>query len=128
MKKYATVRRLTGPRDADIAPTFRRMAELLRNCRATGALRCTILSGAKSRSWTLELRDRDCRLRSESKTAPDLEIITREETWLEIARGDLSPLDAFMKGRMRILGDTALGSRLLQHVAGSDGAVSICGG
>jgi SCP-2 sterol transfer family len=128
MATYARVRRLTKQGDRDIGPTFRRLAELLRNSRSTGTLRCTILVGDKSRSWTFELKGRDCRLLRDAATLPDLEIITLEPTWVEIADGRLSPLDAFTQGRMRILGDTALGSRLLRHVAESGGATSICGG
>jgi len=128
MATYARVRRLTKQRDADIAQTFRRLAELLRDSGSTATLRCTILVADKSRSWTFELRGRDCRLHSDVAKVPDLEIITREATWREIADGRLSPLEAFTQGRMRILGDTALGSRLLRHVAESGGATSICGG
>lgn len=128
MATYARVRRLTNQRDKDIGQTFLSLVELLKKSRITGTLRCTILVDDKSRSWTFELRGRDCRLHRDAATVPDLEIITREATWWEIADGRLSPLDAFTQGQMRILGDTALGSRLLRHVAESGGATSICGG
>jgi hypothetical protein len=88
MATYARVRRLTKQGDRDIGPTFRRLAELLRNSRSTGTLRCTILVGEKSRSWTFELKGRDCRLLRGAATLPDLEIITLEATWVEIADGD----------------------------------------
>jgi len=126
MATYAKVRRLTKEREEDIEQTFQRLAELVRGSDTTGALRCTILEGEKSRSWTLELRGRDCRLQREATTMPDVEIITQRTTWWEIAEGRLSPLDAFIQGRMRILGNTELGSRLLGHVAEGDGATSLC--
>lgn len=126
MATYARVRRLTKARHDDIGHTFRRLAELLRNSGHTATLRCTILIGDESRSWTLELSGRDCRVRSAADSVPKLEVITREATWWEIADGRLSPLDAFLQGRMRILGDTELGSRLLRHVSEGDGATSLC--
>lgn len=128
MATYAKIRRLARARNENIEQTFRRLAELLRNSGTSGVLRCTILMGDESRSWTFELSKRDCRLRSVAANVPDLEIITREATWWEIADGGLSPLDAFMRGQMRILGDTEFGSRLLGHVADGGGATSLCKG
>jgi putative sterol carrier protein len=43
---------------------------------------------------------------------PDVEIITRAETWWEIADGRLSPLEAFVKGRLRVRGKIELAKRI----------------
>lgn len=128
MVTYAKVRRLTKVRDEYIEDTFRRLGEFLRNSGRTAILRCTILVAEESRSWTFELIGEDCRLDDNSARLPDLEIITREPTWLEIADGELSPLEAFRRGQMRILGDTELGSHLLRHIAAGGGATSLCKG
>jgi len=127
MTGYARIRRLTEAHREDIDRTFRRLADFLRDSGKSAIVRWTILSPDGRREWTFELEGLDCRLSGEAAQIPDLELITRESTWWEIAEGRLSPLDAFLQGRMRVLGDAALGSHLLRHVAESGGAVSIWG-
>lgn len=126
MARYAKLRCLTEPREQHLDQTFQRLAQCLRNSGKTGTLQCTILAGEAARHWTLQLRGEECRLQSKPVKAPDLQIITGEATWWEIAEGKLSPLEAFGQGRLRILGDTELGSHLLQLAADGGGAVAIC--
>ncbi len=126
MVKYAKLRRLMEPRAEDLDQTFQRLAYSLQNSGKTATVQCTILGGDKPRHWSLELRGRECRVGDPVKV-PDLEIITKDATWWEIAEGKLSPLDAFREGRLRILGDTQLGSHLLKLAAEGGGAVAICG-
>jgi|SRR5688572_29779921 hypothetical protein len=127
MKAYARIRPLTESNPEDIDQTFRRLAELLRDTGRTASLRCTILIDDGRTSWTFELQGRESCLSSNGAGVPDVEIITREATWWEIAGGRLSPLDAFLQGRMRFLGDTELGACLLRHLADGGGVTSICG-
>jgi len=125
---YAKLRPLTEARAEDLDQTFQRLAGLLGDTGKTATVRCTILVGDAPRHFTLELRDRECRVHGQSMPKPDLEIVTQEKTWWEIAEGRLSPLEAFGQGRLRILGDTALGSQLLRRAGDREGAVSICEG
>jgi len=125
MKTYAKLRPLTEPREETLDQTFQKLAYFLRESGKTATLQCTILVGDQTRHWTLNLQGSDSRLQNEPVRKPDLEIITRDNTWREIADGKQSPLEAFTQGRLRILGDTELGSHLLKLTADS-GAVSIC--
>jgi putative sterol carrier protein len=127
MVTYAKLRSLTEPREKNLDQTFQRLADSLRDSGKTAVVQCTILVDDAPRRWTLDLGESDCRLQSESVKKPDLEIITRDTTWWEIAEGRLSPVEAFTQGRLRILGDTELGSHLLR-LAGDNGAVAICKG
>jgi hypothetical protein len=128
MAIYARIRRLTEQRSENIDQTFLRLAELLRDTGRVAILRCTILVADGRQHWTFDLQGRECRLHSDVSKVPDLELISREATFWEIADGRLSPLEAFTQGRLRILGDTELASHLLRHVAEGGGATSICGG
>jgi hypothetical protein len=124
---YAKLRSLTEPREEDLDQTFQRLAYLLRDSGKTATVECTILTGSEQRRWTLDLKGNESRLKSEPTKRPNLAIITRDTTWRKIAEGSLSPLDAFRQGRLRILGDTELGSHLLK-LASDGGAASICKG
>jgi hypothetical protein len=128
VKTYAKLRRLTEPRERDLDQTFQRLADSLRDSGKTATVRCTILTGDTSRRWTFDLRGNDCQLLSEQKKMPDLEIITSDSTWWEIAAGNVSPLEAFSQGRLRILGNTDLATHLLRVAGNGSGAVAICGG
>jgi hypothetical protein len=128
MTTFARIHRLTERRGENIDKTFRRLADLLRDTGKTAILRCTILVADGRRHWTFDLQGTECRLHGDAVKAPDLEIITREATWWDIAEGRLSPLEAFAQGRLRITGNTELGSHLLRRVSDGDGAASICGG
>ena len=125
MTSYARIRRLTESHRGDIDQTFRKLADHLRDTGKNAILRCTILVPDGRREVIFELQGRECTLSNDAAKVPDLEIITRESTWWEIAEGHLSPLEAFLEGRMRVLGDADLGSHLLRHVAEGEGAVSI---
>jgi hypothetical protein len=124
MATYAKLRPLTEPREENLDQTFQRLADSLRDSGTTATVQCTILVADSPRHWTLDLQESDCRLQSEPVERPDLGIITRDTTWWEIAEGSLSPLEAFRQGRLRILGDTELGSRLLR-LAADGGATAI---
>ena len=52
--------------------------------------------------------------------------MTRSETWQEIACGKLSPIEAFVSGKLRVRGDTELGKRLVKELTEDDGVVDIC--
>ena len=127
MATYRRLRPLTAPRDEDLDGTFQRLAEQLRDSGQQGTLQCTILGSGEPRRWVLNLSGRECRVQTEPVAVPNLEIITDATTWWAIAAGTLSPLDAFAQGRLRVLGDTRLGSHLLALAGDGRGAASICG-
>jgi putative sterol carrier protein len=41
----------------------------------------------------------------------NLEVVVSEETWVEMANGDLSPVDAYLAGRMEVTGDLEFAKR-----------------
>lgn len=131
MTVYAKIRPLTEPRQADVEQTFHRLAGLLSESGEQAAVRFTLLAPTGDRAhgqWTLGLSGWECRvLDDDAPRACDAEFITREATWWQIAEGRLSPLDAFVQGRLRVLGDTELATRLLRKASGGEGVFAICG-
>jgi putative sterol carrier protein len=121
MNSYFTLRSLTGPTERDLGSTFQRMAELLGGSDERARIQFRILNGARQLCWCLELAQQVCQVRTEIIDHPDFEIITKAETWWQIAGGSLSPLRAFTQGKMRVRGNIELGKRLLQRLASSEG-------
>jgi putative sterol carrier protein len=124
--KYVTMRSLIGRKKADVGETFARLAELLKQSKETGSIQFRIVDKDQPRYWNLSLDAQGCTVHLDRVNKPDLEIIAQAETWLQIAGGKLSPLIAFVRGKMRIRGDEKLGKRLLKQLASSEGRTDIC--
>jgi len=125
MNSYVTLRNFTEPRESELGAVFQRMAEFLGEPEEQARVQFRILSGEEPLYWSLELEKKACEIRAERMDKPDLEIITRAETAWKIASGSLSPLEAFVQGKMRIRGDIELGRRLLKQLTSSEGELDI---
>lgn len=124
--KYVTIRSLLGRKKGDVAGTFERLAELLKDSPDNGSIQFRIVDKDQPQYWNLRLDAQGCTVHFDRVDKPDLEIITIAETWLQIAGGKLSPLVAFARGKMRIRGDEKLGKRLLTQLASFEGRTDIC--
>src|SRR5215470_12584413 len=127
---YFSLHKLTGPTRKSLGETFHRMAELLHEHAAdeSGHLQFRILSGETESVWTLAAVRKRWQVGEEEMEKPDFEIITDPETWWEIADGRLSPLRAFLQGRMRVLGNFELGKRVLARISAAASAPAGQGG
>jgi putative sterol carrier protein len=123
---YVKLRSLTERRESDLDGTFQRMAELLDKTGEHALLQIRVLNDEKHLHWCLELDEQGSRVRTELVQHPDFEVVTRAETWWQIAEGSLSPLEAFTRGKMKVRGDVELGKRILRRLAASEGIVDIC--
>ncbi len=125
MTEFVRLRDLVKPGSQDIAKTLLHLSEILADSGERARVQFRFVGGQKSMSWCLELGEGRASLSEEAGDA-DLEIVTRRETWWEIAKGSLSPLDAMIGGDLRIRGDAELGKRLLRHAAAGPGRVDPC--
>jgi hypothetical protein len=124
MAEYAMLRRLTSSTKGDIGDTFTRMAVSLKNSNDIGRIQFQIIGAESPMFWNLSLHLGGCDVSTQRLTRPDLEIITSDTVWRQIASGKLSPLVAFVRRRMRVRGDYHLGKRILKQL--SDGKTDIC--
>jgi putative sterol carrier protein len=92
---------------------FEGLAERTRHSAArTRGLRATYrfdVEGAGS--WRVEVDDGAVSV-SESDAAADCVIAVPEQLFLRIVRGEQSPMGAFLMGKIRVEGDTAVAMRL----------------
>jgi putative sterol carrier protein len=126
MEKYATLQPLSGRKRGDLGSMFQCLAERLQASGEKGCVRFRIVDKEEHTQWDLVLDEQGCRTRQHSEDMPDLEIITRMNTWKKIADGELSPLIAFARRRLRVRGDEKLGKRLLKQLASPDEKTDIC--
>jgi putative sterol carrier protein len=128
-REFAVIKDLTGSGRNDLPKTFERLAELLGESGIRGSLQVQVLedeAGKKKSYVNVKLGTGQPQSSTRALAKPNVELITRPETWMEIAGGRLAPIEAFLQGRMRVRGNTMLALKMLKHVAGSPGRNYLC--
>lgn len=125
MDRYARLQPLTRSSERSVESSFKALASALRGSREEGILQFRLVGG-KERRYRLKMTKTSCSFDTRISKSFDLEIVTRAQTWHEIARGKLSPIEAFVRGKLRVRGDAELGKRLVTELTEDDGVVDIC--
>jgi hypothetical protein len=98
--------------EQDLGLTFERVGQRLGPSERRARVHFGINDGNQMRSWSLELGPEGCAVRAERTDSPDLEVLVDDETWWQLVRGGLSPLEAFGGGSMQVIGDLAVARRI----------------
>jgi putative sterol carrier protein len=98
-------------RVADLAESVESGAKLLKRGKDVGQLELRLVSSKGSRPYTVDVLAGDSRVTQGEADQPNLQVVVSEETWVEIANGDLSPVDAYLTGRMEVTGDLDFAKR-----------------
>ncbi len=114
-----TLRNLTEPTATDVGRTFQKIADLLQGAGERAQAQVWIQSGDERRSWNLQLDQDSCKVGTDEITNPDIEIFTQAETWGKIAKGEISPGEAALQGKLRFRGNVELARRLFERLASS---------
>lgn len=107
---------LVGGEKVDVGRGFERIGERLSKSKRSALVRVTLGEGEGARAWSLALQGGKCDVSKGAEGRPDLEILTSEEVWSEIASGAVTPLEAFGSGRVRVRGDIELARVLARRV------------
>lgn len=103
-----------------------RIAEKLKETGLCGRIKLGIGIRKAQNQWLLELDEKNCTVSRKELENPDLEIFTRVETGIKIAKGLISPIEAFAKGKMRIRGNIDLAMKLYKFLASEEGKIFPC--
>jgi putative sterol carrier protein len=116
MDSYVRLQKLTEPIRAELATTFQRVAEILSKTRNGRPLQLqfSILErdSEEPTPWSVAITKQGGKVTQQAADKPDVEIITEAETWWEIAERRLSPLEAFVTGRLRVRGNIERAKRV----------------
>lgn len=96
---------------AAITESMESGAKLLKRGKDVGRLEVRLIGSQGSRSYTFDILGGNCRVAEGSSEERNLEVVVSEETWVEMANGDLSPVDAYLAGRMEVTGDLEFAKR-----------------
>ena len=117
---FFTLKKLGGSKFKNPRSALQKMTALLRSTDENGRFQFQIIKGQKTSVFHIEVDGKAGKLYDEKTDRPTFEMITNEETWLEIASGKLSPLKAFMLDKIRVRGDVEAGQRFLKQFAGPE--------
>lgn len=111
--------RLVEPGDADLGVTVERFGEAIGRSKTRARLHVGVMEskGDAMRSWSLELGPDGCSVSAGRPERPDLEVLVGEQTWRQLTEGQVSPLEAFGRGRLRIRGDIRLAAKLVSQLS-----------
>ena len=111
--------------DKHVDEVLSNLAKRLAPGRDEGRFNIDILDGDRRRSYSVQLKDRNCSVATQAVGKADFEIVLSKETFVEVATGNLSPVDAFLTGRMEVRGDLNFGKRLFARTAARHGVQEI---
>jgi putative sterol carrier protein len=126
MERFASFRPLIRTSRDDLRESFQQMGQALAEAKQQTRIHFRLLDADKREAWTLDIGPGKTTVRDKHIGKPKIEIIIRTEAWTEIAQGKLSPIEAFLKGRLRVRGDISMAKRLLRHLCEPDGVIDIC--
>jgi putative sterol carrier protein len=126
MQQYASLKDLTEGGKADVSGSFANLAAMLEDAGFDVTIEYHIGDDAGYRTFSVHVANAQSRVAAETAADAHLRVFMSEQTWTEMARGALSPADAFLAGRVRVQGDTRVGTRILKHLAGTSGRIGIC--
>jgi putative sterol carrier protein len=124
--RFAALKDLTQGGQGDLAATFRNLAAMLEDAGFDVDIEYRIDRGGTCSTFSVRVTGGAGTVVADSSLAAALRVIVSEEAWTEIASGAVTPADAFLDGKMRVIGDTDLGIRMLRHLAGTPGRIGIC--
>jgi hypothetical protein len=104
----------------DLAPSFEAVAAALTSTPENGIIQVTLRDGEVSSPWCLALIPGRCDAAQTATKRPDLEIITRQDTWIALLHGEITPLGAFAAGKLRVRGSLTLGRALARGLCSAD--------
>jgi len=114
---FAPMRSWLHPKKRDLESAVQGLAAELGKFSEKKTIALQVMDGDQVHAWEITAGQRKPVLKSQrGKGQADLTLVMRQETWLELAQGQLNPFDAFAGGRLLIAGDTDLGKRLVRHL------------
>jgi len=129
--KFAMLKDLRSGGATSPGETLTKLGQLLAAAKLKGSLQLRLVSSGSSASdegpvFNVTLAAGKAQSGTKPVPKPSVEIVTTPETWNDIASGKLSPLEALVRGRMRLRGNQRLAQLMFQHAAGSEGRTYIC--
>jgi putative sterol carrier protein len=124
--QYAALRDLTAGGTASLLDSFTNLGSVLADAGVDAVIEYQIGDSEPYQIFSIQVAGGTSNVSGDALAGVQLRVIMAEQTWRQIASGATTPADAFLDGLMRVQGDTALGTTMLKHLAGTPGRIGIC--
>jgi putative sterol carrier protein len=115
MSEYVRLRRLADGKSG-VKASLEGMVSSLGATKEKGKIQLSLVSGDDRKHWSIDLSGKEGRIAQAASKSPELEVVMSEETWLQIASGEVPPHEAYGRGMISVRGDLELGRRLFAHL------------
>lgn len=115
---FARLKPLAKDRD-DPEAALTSLANALSRFPTTVHLHIRLVSGEDGDTvehWHVQGGSKTARAQRKAPKKPDVTIVMRPETWMQIAQGRLAPYDALYAGKLRVGGDLEAAKAIVQHL------------
>jgi putative sterol carrier protein len=109
------------PKDLNLDEATKALAKRIEQVRDTGSFEVHVIDEKETAPFRLDLTGGKATIAKGSTGKADFAIKGSRETMAEIAKGDLSPVDAYLAGRLEVHGDLDFGKRLFAKLAAKTG-------
>ena len=106
----------SGKRGRGLEASFSRFADLVGAPEAPLSVVIHVADESKPMSRAIHATASGCKVTDVVPESPAVELILDAQTWKAIASGELSLLEAFARGRMRVRGDIDDARRLVEQL------------
>lgn len=128
MKQYAKLVPLVKnpgavktPKDLNLDEAAKALAKSFEHARDTGSFEFYVIEENETTPFRLDLKGKKPAIVKGATGKADFAIKGSRATMAEIAKGDLSPVDAYLAGRLEVHGDLDFGKRLFARLAAKPG-------
>ena len=101
------------------------LAERMEHCRDEATYQFQIMDGKKADNYCFRKRGGQVSVEKTYANEHDFGFQTTQAVWQQMVSGQLSPIDAFLEGKLLISGDEKEGFRLFFRLADDNGAKTI---
>jgi hypothetical protein len=119
MPVFARLKPFAGPQD-DAAKGLGELAQALKDYGTPVRLHIRLISPKNEASvdhWEIVGGVKNAKAQRKVPKDPDVILVMREETWTQIAQGQLAPYEALYSGKLRVGGDFAAAKAITQHLS-----------
>ena len=112
-----------APKDLNLEEATKNLAKRIEQARATGSFEVHIIE--EKEPIRVDLSGGKAAASKGTSTKADFAVKGSRETMAQIASGELSPVDAYLNGRLEVHGDLEFGKRLFAKLAAKGGELEL---
>ncbi|HKD20192.1 MAG TPA: SCP2 sterol-binding domain-containing protein [Thermoanaerobaculia bacterium] len=114
---FAPLKALVSGRGRDVEASLSKLSQSLGSFETPLHIHVRLIDGDATEDWDVAAGSKKGAARRGKPKNPDVRVVLRKDTWIQIAGGKLSPYDALFGGKLRIGGDVDTAKEVVRHLS-----------